>query len=277
MGDLGITLTKVAVIDLDSVAYSIGNGVKLKDTQGNPIREDGKRFVYRDKTEEELILTTDHVMNSILTKGGFTHYIGFMKGQNTTDRRKGINPEYKANRNEDPPKWWDFVLEQLAMRWQCNYVHGMEVDDAVNITRGILENYHIVAIDKDLLGLEGTHYNWRTGEWVTVSKKQATFNFWRDMICGQVGDNIKGIPGKGPRAFDKLFPDTIFPETNVENLPGAVLAEYIKYFGEYLGMSEFQKNYMSLKILQYDPMFRVPQPVEFKQIQVAELDSSLFS
>lgn len=133
MDDPGITLTKVAIIDLDSVAYSIGNGVKLKDDQGNPIREDGKRFVYRDKTEEELVLTTDHVMNSILTKGGFTHYIGLIKGDRTTDRRKAINPDYKANRSQEEPKWWSFVKQRLVDKWHCVVVNDMEVDDAVNI------------------------------------------------------------------------------------------------------------------------------------------------
>lgn len=265
---------KIAVIDLDSVAYSIGNGVKLLDSDGNPIREDGKRFVYRDKTEEELVRATDAYMKQILEGGEFTHYIGYMKGYDTTDRRKTINPDYKANRSSDPPKWWDFVLTQLHLRWSCVYVNGMETDDAVNITRLLIPDSHIVAIDGDLLGLEGTHYNWRKklpdgsygAEWVTVTAQDAALKFWSDMICGQVGDNIKGVPGKGRKYFERMIFDNLGIALHTQ-----VLDTYIDHFGEYDGITEFYKNYCSLFILQKSSTFMVPEPIKVKEIVSADI------
>lgn len=271
---------KVAVIDLDSVAYSIGNGVKLLDPDGSPLREDGKRFVYRDKTEEELIQSTDEYMKQILEGGKFTHYLGYMKGHETTDRRKRINPEYKANRSSEPPKWWDFVLNQLFLRWECRYVNGMETDDAVNITRLLIPESHIVAIDGDLLGLAGTHFNWRKkltngsygSEWVTITDLEAERKFWSDMICGQVGDNIKGVPGKGKKYFERMLFDNLGIALHTQ-----VLDTYIDHFGEYLGIEEFYANYMSLKILEYhSSMIDPPEPTSVITKQLENI-SNLFS
>lgn len=248
---------KTAIIDLDSVCYSIGNGVKLLDDQGNPIREDGKRFVYRDKTTQELKDSADFYMNQLLKQGGFTHYIGYMKGEDTTSFRLAANPNYKGNRSKIEPSWWEFVQRDLFYRWECHYVHDIEVDDAVNITRLQLKDSFLCAIDYDLLGLEGTHYNWRTNRWITTTKEEAEYKFWADMICGQVGDNIKGLPDRGPAFVKKLFHNT----TDSQNYMTRVLTAYCIDLGEYEGIKEFHKNYISLKILESRPGFVTPEPI----------------
>ena len=195
---------KVAVIDLDSVAYSIGNGNKVLNPDGTPLRIDNK-FVYTDKSEEELRSSADFYMKQIMLSGGFTHYIAYIKGQDTTNRRLAVNPDYKGNRSNIPPTWWGFVCNDLFNRWNAHYVNNMEVDDMVNITRLKLPDSHIVAIDKDLLSLEGKHFNWRTCQWIQNTKLDEDIKFWTDMIVGQVGDNIKGLKGKGPAYVKKLF------------------------------------------------------------------------
>lgn len=256
---------KIAIIDGDSVLFSIGHGIKLLNEDGTPIREDGKRFVYRDKTPEELKESADFCLNTILQDGGFTHYILYVKGNNTTTHRLAVNPDYKGNRNKEQPKWWDFVLADLFTRWNANIVHDIEVDDAVNITRLQLKDSFIVAIDSDLLGLQGTHYQWRvtgdtTGKWVTVSSEEAITKFWKDMIVGQVGDNIKGIPGKG-----EAFWNTYTKDKHVNELPLEVFKAYSHYLTLDKGIKEFYKNYVSLKILESYEGFITPIPTEVKK------------
>lgn len=243
---------KVAIIDLDSLCFSAGNGIKLLDEQGNPLRENNK-FVYRDKLEEELSSSVDFYMNGLLRSGGFTHYIGYIKGSNTTDRRLAANPDYKGNRSGIEPAWWKFVKNDLITRWKAVEVNGLEVDDAVRITSLELKDSFICAIDGDLLGLEGTHYNWKTGEWFTITKDQAEYNFWCDMIAGQVGDNIKGIPSKGVKFFDKLY-------LKRDDIEFAVLQAYIDHFGKLEGITWFYKNFISLYILESLEGFIVPEP-----------------
>lgn len=252
-------MNKIAVIDLDSVAYSIGHGIKLLDEKQQPIKVDNK-FTYRDKTAEELKSSADQVMTSILVACGATHFIGYMKGYETTKFRLVANPDYKGNRSKEEPWWWGAVQLDLHKRWGAHYVNGMEVDDAVNITRLALKDAFIVAIDGDLLGLEGTHYQWRIhgeigGKWVTTTEEQAFWKFWSDMIVGQPGDNIKGIPGKG-----EAYAKRLLGQPRMEGLAGLTFQAYTSTFGIDKGVREFYKNYISLKILDSQESFLIPQP-----------------
>jgi len=254
---------KIAIIDLDSVCFAIGHPNKVLDEFGNPVKQDGK-FVYYDKTPEEMKQAADYAMRAICEGSGATHYIAYMKGKETTVSRKAINPEYKANRPTTSPWWWATVQNDLFTRWNAHYVNDIEVDDAVNITRKKLKDSFICAIDNDLLGLEGTHYNWRKNEWVTVTEAEANKKFWTDMIAGQSGDNIRGIPKKGTKYAEKLFADPTYYDM-VFTYPELVFRAYLEHFGTHDGVKEYYKNYMSLKILDDFPYFNIPQPIEFKK------------
>lgn len=127
-------MTKIAIMDLDSIAFTIGHPNKVLGEDGQPIKENGK-FVYYDKTEEELKASTELVMNDILTKCRCTHYIAFIKGDNTIVIRKSINPSYKSGRSVIPPKWWNFVKQYLIDNWGAIVINDTEVDDICNITK----------------------------------------------------------------------------------------------------------------------------------------------
>ena len=252
---------KVAVIDLDSVAFSAGSGNKVLDEYNQPIRENG-RFVYEDKTEEQIAESVDYFMKLILNNVNADSYIAYIKGKGNF--RYSINPEYKANRPKDSPKWWAYTKKCFIENWKAVEVNGIEVDDAVNITRLQIPNSIICAIDKDLLSLEGQHYNWRKDTIDIVDTAEANRLFWLDMIIGQPGDNIKGLPGKGEKYAEKVF-NTELIECGVIDLSSVILSEYIKHFGESKGINEFYRNYKSLKILESYEGFVIPEIVEFKK------------
>jgi 5'-3' exonuclease len=241
-------MSSIAIIDLDSVMFSIAHPNKVLDDDGLPLKKDGK-FVYIDKTLDEMYECADQIMNSILRLSKATGYIAYIKGKG--NYRYSTNPEYKANRPKESPKWWSDVKNYLITHWFANEVNGIEVDDAVNITRLKVENSFICAIDKDLLSLTGTHYNWRKNEWVTVSSDEEYYKFWSDMIIGQPGDNVKGIPGKGVAAAKTILMDSKCP-------PARIIKNYIQHFGEYEGIKQFYKNYISLKILETYEGFEIP-------------------
>jgi hypothetical protein len=92
--------------------------------------------------------------------------------------------------------------------------------------------------------LEGTHYNYKKNEWVTVSEQDSIIYFWKSMIIGDTADNIKGLEGKGKAFADKLL-DNI-PDNNIMRL--LVFKEYISQYGEYYGVIKFYQNYLCLKI-----------------------------
>ena len=256
---------------MDSIAYSLANPNKVLDKTGQPIKvlsdKGNMVFQYTEKTEEQLKLSADWIMNDILTKCGATHYIGFIKNVHTTQSRLAINPEYKANRKADAPPWWLFVKLYLHSVWDIQLANNAEVDDLVNITRLQLPDSFIVAVDGDLLGLEGTHYNWKTNEWITVTKEQANRKFFSDMICGQKGDNIHGLKGKGEKYVNQLF-TKIIHQTDLEYAE-LVYSAYLTHYGNVKqATKEYYKNYFSLHILDQKEGFTIPEPIEFKKKEI---------
>ena len=260
-------MNSTAIIDLDSVMFSIGNPNKVLDENNEPLRIDNK-FVYEDKTPDQLVDSCEFIMNKILNSCKCTDYIAYIKGKG--NYRYDIKSDYKANRPKESPSWWKFVKGYLIENWKAIEVNGIEVDDAVNITRLQVPNSFIVAIDGDLLGLEGTHYNWRKndlmGEWITTNKEQAEYKFWSDMICGQKGDNIDGLRGKGEAFVKKLFaPIQVNDLLKYPTYHTDVLNTYIEHYKDFtLALDEYYKNYNCLKILDKYEGFIIPESIKFK-------------
>lgn len=258
-----------AIIDCDSLIFSAAHPKKTFDVNRIPIKKDGK-FVYIEKTEQEMFDTADKILNSILTATNSTGYIAYVKGSG--NYRYQINPDYKSDRGKESPPFWKPIKQHLINSWQAFEVNGIEVDDAVNITRLKLPNAFICAIDSDLMGLEGTHYNWRQDKWITTTKEQANYKFWSDMICG-THNCTKGIPGKGPKFVEKLFVDP----RNEESYQQKVLQAYLDNFNEPLGIDEFYRNYKSLFILEdylgnpdLSYNFKIPEVVNFSNTPTLE-------
>lgn len=257
--------SNIAVIDLDSVIFTAFHPNKKLDEKGVPIRDNNK-FVYVEKTEDEIKDCCDSLMHLILSSSKATHYIGFVKGVDTIKARTSINPNYKANRSKESPQHWNFCKNYLISNWGAIACDNAEVDDYVNATRLNLKGAYLVAIDGDLLGLETfekDHYNWRTFKWITVTKEEASHKFWFDMIKGQTVDNIKGIKGIGEVGANKILDGSTFPAARV-------LKNYIMVYGEQLGIDEYYKNYKSLKILDNWDGFVIPKPIEYKKIDKEE-------
>jgi 5'-3' exonuclease len=248
----------IAIIDLDSVAFSAASPNKIVDSEGKPIKKEGK-FVYEDKTNEQISESVDFLMNQILKRTRAEGYIAYIKGKG--NYRYSVNPEYKANRPKESPKWWKFTKECFINHWRAVEVNEIEVDDAVNITRLKIPDSFICAIDKDLLSLEGKHYNWRKDEWVSVDKREAEYLFARDMYTGQSGDNVKGIVGVGIVAAERILSTVMDGEVYL----AIALESYIVKYGEHKGVLEFYKNYRSLKILEDYDNFEIPEICELKK------------
>ena len=91
----------IAVIDCDSLLFSIFHPNKVFDEFGMPIRtEDGSKFLYEEKTEEQVMSSAEYFMHKVITDSGASSYIGFIKGKNTTQLKISFNSEYKADRKK---------------------------------------------------------------------------------------------------------------------------------------------------------------------------------
>lgn len=264
-------MNKIAIIDLDSILYAAAWGNKIPDGEGGYLRDDKNRLIYKDKDYKEIEESIDHMFTSILQNTEATGYIAYVKGIKTGQHRYNAKGDYKSNRSKEVPKWWGFAKHYSIFKWNAYEVNYIEVDDAVNITKNNLENSFIVAVDKDLLNLEGTHYNWKTGEWTSKDSSQAEYLFWSDMIAGQSGDGVKGIPGKGEKYVERLF-NTI----TEDQIKSTVFNEYILAYGEEVGIQEFYKNYTCLKILDKYEGFEIPEVIDYVKEGDGDKEESFF-
>jgi hypothetical protein len=264
-------MNKTAILDMDSIAYAIGHGNKVLDEFGTPLRtEDGSKFIYTEKTDSELLASADFIMNQILNKSGCNSYIGFVKGINTIASRLKYNPDYKQDRSKESPKWWNLVSNYLINSYKIYLANNYEVDDYVVSFLKENKDSFIVAIDSDILGTEGTHYNWKKEEWITTTKEEEIYNFWSQMIIGS-HNNVEGLKGKGIKYFERLFNLHIKDKKNTVLYATMILTEYITYYGEENGIKEYYKNYFSLK-LRNDLDTSMYYPIEWKQNTIEDIN-----
>jgi hypothetical protein len=241
---------KIAIMDMDSMAYTIGHGnkIQISEEEGVPIyqRDDLGRLVYIEKTEEQIKEAAAFLFNEIMGKGDFTHYIGFIKGKNTIANKLKHNPDYKKDRAAEKPAWWDTVYKVLIEDYNVVICNNYEVDDFVVSYYKKTAHSHIVAIDSDILATEGTHYNWRKNEWVTVTEDQARFAFWCQMITGN-HNNVKGLSKKGIKYAENLLKEIDIFKDNIASI---MLTEYINHYKDVnIAIDEFYKNYKSLRVI----------------------------
>lgn len=162
--------------------------------------------------------------------------------EKTKTFRKVLYPDYKSNRKTElPPNFKDlkqWVKENHPFKLADK---NKETDDL--IAEDANQFTCICYIDKDLKQIYKSrfHFNYDKSELYKIDKKEATKNFYTQMIVGDSSDNIKGVKGKGIKYVNNLF-------KNQENYFYLTLKEYIKYYGTQQGWKRFRLNYELLRL-----------------------------
>lgn len=249
-------MSKVALIDADGLIYIVAYCKQKRDEGGMPLLNDLGHPDRETKTLDQCKAAMDDIIKNILLASGAREYLMFLTvGKNF---RYKIYSDYKANRKSlEKPEHFDRIKEYLITDYKAVYHTDLEADDLCLIYSKKIPDSFIVSPDKDILGLEGTHYNYNKGEWITVDRQTASYNLWKSVITGDTADNIKGIPGKGEKFASVLLGDA-------DIYPDKVLLAYIDKFGEEEGVEEFYKNYKVLKIRdKYDGLV-YSEPMKFE-------------
>ena len=181
-------------------------------------------------------------LKDILVKSGCDQFVGLMGSSEPTFRhRLALTAPYKGTRKEKPD-WYiqlsPVIKKFLESKYDFKTVEGIEVDDALAMIANKHEDENIELIlaskDKDMLQIEGKHYNYSTETWLLVSKEQSEKNIWEQVLKGDSSDSVGGIPGIGAKKAS-----TILEGHPVEQYPFIVLAAYIKFFGIRSGALKF--------------------------------------
>lgn len=141
---------------------------------------------------EIALLRCDKTMMDILEMQD--NHITFLTGKDNF--RYTINPDYKANRKDKPkPRWLQTCREFLQEEYKAIVVNGYEADDALGIHQ--TDDSVIYSIDKDLLMIPGSHFNFVKQEYSEVSELDGLKAFYKQMLIGDSSDNIFGVPKIG--------------------------------------------------------------------------------
>lgn len=126
----------------------------------------------------------------------------------STNFRKKIDPEYKAQRDKTfKPHWTNEIQNYLMRYWDAQLTDGHEADDALSIawsSKGWNEAMYLVSSDKDFNQLPYlTKFNFVSHEITRTLDYNAICHFLGQMAQGDSADNVKGIYGLGPKKWER--------------------------------------------------------------------------
>lgn len=174
----------IPLIDLDIVAYRVAATV--------PEYDPFDVCQYR----------IDVLLRSIFENCESEEYIGVLSGVNNF--RYKVYPEYKANRRDMIEPFYRKECKQyLIDNYHAVTTEDCEADDMLGWLQ--TKDTIICSIDKDLKQIPGKHYNFVKFDFDEVDKADGIKFFWKQMLIGDSSDNIKGVPGIGPKKADKYI------------------------------------------------------------------------
>jgi len=126
----------------------------------------------------------------------YTLYIG---GKNNF--RREMFPTYKASRKYTRlPEALNLLQDHAVKHHGAIRSHNAEADDYCVMDKLNNPKDLLVAIDKDVLhSCPGKHYNYWKEDYMEIEEDYARWFLYYQAIIGDGADNIKGVPGIGPK------------------------------------------------------------------------------
>ena len=168
-------------------------------------------YVLTDRIEAESLGNAIHniqtKIESILAATRANTFIIYLTGNGNF--RDELVSDYKANRDPShKPVHYKAMKEYMIEKMGAVLVEGQEADDAMSIEQvNSFEDTIICTIDKDLMMVPGSHYNWGKESVFEVSEREGEIFFYKQIITGDKGtDNISGLYHlTGKKATKKLL------------------------------------------------------------------------
>jgi len=195
-------IDKVALIDADRFKYVVASNMFYKiDTEG-------------ETHSKELL---EEVIENCLYRYVFSHYkakayvfLFSAPSKNLFRYRLSNEKEYKGNRSKSEDRqFYEEKYDDMAYvfkyvdRNQLAFLDSeLEADDLISMLQN--ENTFVHSNDKDLIQVQGTHYDEEDRTFYEVSEKDAFKTLMFQTIKGDTTDNIPGLKRCGPKFVEKL-------------------------------------------------------------------------
>ena len=152
--------------------------------------------------------------------------------------RYDLTDDYKGNRTGNNKPYHFAGIREFFMRKGAKLIDNMEADDILAINhfhhfkqggfKKTNRNSLIVGEDKDFNNIPGWHYQPGKQKLFYQGSYSAIAHFYQQMIAGDTADNIKGIPGKGQKAAEKLIDPDFCDEKRYWRIVKDAYLEYAK-------------------------------------------------
>lgn len=212
----------MVLVDADSLVYKAGWSVerrhyvlentgekfKTKAEATNTLTESGREgeipllLMKSEVTgpESHAARCLDLLYKSLLDPFRGTTIVSYLTGSHNFRNDIAVTLPYKGNRlSSAKPYYYDFLRWAICNKYNGIVVDGIEADDRIAIDATAHDNCVIVGIDKDLLQIPGVHYNYDKGKFLEIDEVTGWYNFFTQVLVGDVSDNIPGVSGIGPK------------------------------------------------------------------------------
>lgn len=143
------------------------------------------------------MVRADKTIQDILNDVHAVAYNVFLTG--SSNFRRTLDPQYKANRPEQRPNHWQAVRDYLIQQHRAVLCEGCEADDFLGIHQDKLGDSTVIcSIDKDLLQVPGNHFNFVKKESYHITPEEGRKRLYTQSLVGDRSDNIFGVAGIGP-------------------------------------------------------------------------------
>lgn len=218
---------------------------------------DGDTIVYiatynrddEELTPNKVINNCNSVFTNLMKNTNSTKYCGFLTEGKSFRSKVGIIKEYKGNRKDFvKPKYYNLCKAWLYDVLNFEFKYNYEADDLCIMAHNSLKDIYnpiICSPDKDLRQVPGNFYDYKYNKSFTINEQEANYNFWFQVLVGDIIDNISGCKNIGKSKANVLL-------SNIQNpwaLRIIVFDQYIKTYGEYQGIINFTENYRLCKML----------------------------
>jgi hypothetical protein len=204
----GITV----LIDMDVIVYTRGFAAQREIYEYKDVEYVGKKSfkeAYPDGISEldsvyptlrlevdslkSCLRSVDSFINDIIHESGAESYKGYLTGSGNFRKDIATIKPYKGGRPPRPVHY-QAIRDHLIENWGAYIAEGSEADDYLAIEHEKDYKTVLASIDKDLLQVEGWHYQWNnpTKGVFYVNAEEATFNFYYQLL---IGDSIDCIVG----------------------------------------------------------------------------------
>jgi hypothetical protein len=210
-----------ALIDADVLLYECSSIAEAREATKT---EEARKLKSFDFVKEVF----DGRVRDIMAATGSDVCTLYLTGPGNFREDIAISKKYKGTRKEEKPYHYLNLKAYIMGLPNCQYIEGMEADDAMSIEQmywyTAYENHEqedlytvICTRDKDLRMVPGWHYGWECGKQpeyrlriveylgeIALAPNRKSIKgtglrfFWAQMLTGDTVDNIPGLKGWGP-------------------------------------------------------------------------------